>query len=437
MKALDILQNQSVRKAAFPFLLTIYVFWLFSLYRRQTGGMDDFDVFFKAGERLQNGENIFGPPHYYNLKYFYSVLFASGMSLLQVMGIAKAKLLWFILNTVLFIRIFHLLGKHVWKDFPKTGILLFILLLITGKMVLVNYTYNQISVLILWTMLEAYVLMIRNRILSAVLVLCIGINIKVMPVVLAPLFILWSADRFKTLVYGLLFLAAGLFLPALWLGWDYNMMLMGEWWNTLNPVSEIHVMQTYEYGFTDISSLVTKYLSAEPVYLEPDIHIADLSMKTLFLITNFIRLALLLPALWLVYKVREPILGVSGRFIAASAFMALIPLCFPHQREYSFMFFIPLLSVHLLMLFSERHKLYSLVFVLLVLFSGMLAWEDLVGRGNMDMFRNYRLITVGMTGIYLQFVFLCIRMAGSGVVSQYGNTEPSPVSSTEKLTDGT
>lgn len=427
------IQSNGIRKWFFPVLMTIYTFWLYTLFRRQTGGMDDFDIFFKSGERLLNGENIFGPPHYYNLKYFYSVLFASAMSLLQSMGIAKAKLMWFLLNTALFVRVFFLLKKHVWKDYRGTGLLFFILLLITGKMVLVNFTYNQISVLILWTMVESYFLMQGKKTVWAVFWLCLGINIKVMPMVLAPLFVIWSPDKLKTLSLGLLFLVLSFILPSLWLGWDYNVFLLGEWWKTLNPVSEIHVMQTYEYGFTDISSMVTKYLSAEPVYMEPDLHIADLPLNALFVITNLIRVALLAAAVWLAYKVRTNVMDVSARFAAAAAFMALIPLCFPHQREYSYMFFIPLLSVHLLILFKTRDRINILIFTLLVLVSGMLAWEDLAGRAFMDMFRHYRLITMGMTGIFIQYVWLLFRYTGS---NQYFSTEPSPESSTEKLTEG-
>src|SRR5688572_32525903 len=93
------------------FLTALFVFWLFTVYRRQTGGMDDFDVFFKAGERLQNGENIYGEPHYYNLRYFYSVAFAGLMSLIQSWGIQTAKLCWFILNVLLWLRIISILRQ--------------------------------------------------------------------------------------------------------------------------------------------------------------------------------------------------------------------------------------------------------------------------------------------------------------------------------------
>lgn len=37
---------------------------------------DDFDVFLDAAQKLAKGENIYQPPFYHGLQYYYSVLFA-------------------------------------------------------------------------------------------------------------------------------------------------------------------------------------------------------------------------------------------------------------------------------------------------------------------------------------------------------------------------
>ena len=396
-------------------LIIIYVLWLLSLKNRQTGGMDDFDVFFQAGERLLAGENIYGPPHYYNLKYFYSVLFAGIMGSIQSLGINTVKWIWFVINTALFVRIFILLRIHVFKTEKSSALIFFFLLLLFGKIVLVNYTFNQISVLILWTMFEAYHLMKKGHWVWAVLILCLGINIKIMPIVLAPYIIVMGKKPFQVIGLGIAALLLFLYIPALFIGFDTNQFLIGEWLKTLNPVSDIHVMQTYEYGFTDLSSMLTKFLSAEPVYLETQINIADLSKSSLFILTNFIRAVLLGLVVYLAFKAKHSVYGVDKSFVIAAGFMALIPLCFPHQREYSFMFSIPMFAVLMLMLAKLKSVGYYILFIIFIALTGNLVWVDFAGQTAVYVIKIYRLITMGMIAIFLLYIYLATKLSSQNL----------------------
>jgi hypothetical protein len=396
-------------------LIIIYVLWLLSLKNRQTGGMDDFDVFFQAGERLLAGENIYGPPHYYNLKYFYSVLFAGIMGSIQSLGINTVKWIWFVINTALFVRIFILLRIHVFKTEKSSALIFFFLLLLFGKIVLVNYTFNQISVMILWTMFEAYHLMKKGNWVWAVLILCLGINIKIMPIVLAPYLIVMGKKPFQVIGLGIAALLLFLYIPAVFIGFDTNQFLIGEWLKTLNPVSDIHVMQTYEYGFTDLSSMLTKFLSAEPVYLEPQINIADLSKSSLFILTNSIRAILLGLVVYLAFKAKHSVYGVDKRFVIAAGFMALIPLCFPHQREYSFMFSMPMFAVLMLMLAKFKSVSYYILFIVFIALTGNLVWVDFAGQTAVYVFKIYRLITMGMIAIFLLYIYLATKLSSQNL----------------------
>lgn len=399
-------------------LIVVYVLWLLSLKNRQTGGMDDFDVFFKAGERLLNGENIYGPPHYYNLKYFYSVLFAGIMGSIQSLGINTVKWIWFVLNTALFVRIFFLLRIYIFKTEKSSALIFFFLLLLFGKIVLVNYTFNQISVLILWTMFEAYHLMKKGHWVWAILILCLGINIKIMPIVLAPYFVVMGKKPLQIVGLGIAALMFFLYLPALFIGFETNQFLIGEWLKTLNPVSDIHVMQTYEYGFTDLSSMLTKFLSAEPVYLEPQLNFADLSRSTLFLITNAIRALLLGLVVYLAVKAKRPVFGVETSVIVVAGFMALIPLCFPHQREYSFMFSMPMFAILMLIIAKLKSTTYYILFIVFVALAGNLVWVDFAGQTAVDVFKHYRLITLGMIAIFLLYIYLATKLSNQNWVSE-------------------
>jgi hypothetical protein len=179
--------------------------------------------------------------------------------------------------------------------------------------------------------------------------------------------------------------------------------------------SDIHVMQTYEYGILDISSLITKFLSDEPVYLEPKLNIASWSKTQLFLLTNAVRVLCLSGAVYLAVKVRKPIAGLSHHIIVLAAFMALAPLCFPHQREYSYLFYSPLWLVIMIISLSLKQWTTWLTFAALVLFSGLLTWVDFVGRDMVDVFNFYRIITMGMFCMFVYYIYFISKLSRKGI----------------------
>jgi hypothetical protein len=170
-------------------------------------------------------------------------------------------------------------------------------------------------------------------------------------------------------------------------------------------------MQTYEYGFTDLSSMLTKFLSAEPVYLEPQLNVADLSKSSLFLITNAIRALLLGLVVYLAFKAKHGVFGIEKSFVIVSGFMALIPLCFPHQREYSFMFSMPMFAILMLMLVKLKRAGYYVLFIAFVALAGNLVWIDFAGQTAVDVFKHYRLITMGMLAVFFLYIYLATKLS--------------------------
>lgn len=388
-------------------LCAIYSMWLLNLLSRSEGLVDDFDVFFNAGKRILLGENIYGEPHFINLKYFYSPLFASFLSVFQSVDIQIVKVFWFVINSVLFFRSLYIIQSWIPKENKYKALAFFLALLMTGKIILINYTFNQITIIILWTLLEAIFQLKHQRHWLAVLLLCIGINIKILPIVMVPYFIYISGKPLKILLLGLLILGATVFLPALWLGWDYNLYLISEWGKTLNPVSKIHAVQTYEYGLLDMGALVSKYLSAEEVQLEPVLNIVAWSDSTVFAIINFLRVFLLGSVVYFAVKMKVSIKGIHPHLIVSGAFMALIPLCFPHQREYSYLMFLPIFSFSLIVLLQKKFSWQAVFFIFFGLLSGLLTWRDFVGETIEKIFLYHRLITMGMIGmLYFYMVFM-------------------------------
>ena len=398
--------NISATKSYY-FLLLILGFWLLSIKQRQHGGIDDLDVFFNAGKRLLQQEDIYGPPHFYNLKYFYSVLFASLMASAQGLGIAVVKWLWFIVNAGLLMRVLLILKQEVFKDDSKQAWYLLLLSVMMVKIVMANFTYNQITIWMLWLMLEAYRCFQNQKFLLGILLLCIGINIKLLPMVMVP-YLLWAYPQpLKHLGIGSVALVILFLLPVLWLGYDYNTLLFKAWWHTLNPVSDVHSIQTYEYGLMDVSACITKYCSAELVYLEPDLHVLDLPKSVLFLLVNGVRVALLAMAVHLAWRHKTSALGVTYQLAVFAAFMALIPLCFPHQREYSYLLLMPMLAIQFKQLFAWQQKGFIACFIAFVLLSAVWLWKDSFGETALNWVNYHRLLTIGSVGLYvLNYIML-------------------------------
>jgi hypothetical protein len=390
-------------------LCAIYSLWLLNLLSRSEGLVDDFDVFFNAGKRILLGENIYGEPHFINLKYFYSPLFASFLSIFQSVDIQIVKVFWFLINTILFFRCLYVIQSWIPKENKFKALAFFVTLLMTGKIILINYTFNQITIVILWTIVEAIFQLKHKRHLLAVLLLCIGINIKILPLVMVPYFIYMSDKPMKTLGLGILILGATVFLPALWLGWDYNQFLIGEWGKTLNPVSKIHAVQTYEYGLLDMGALVSKYLSAEKVQLEPVLNIVSWSDSTVFAIINVLRVLLLSSVVYFATQLKKSIFGIHSHLIVTGAFMALIPLCFPHQREYSYLMFLPIYCFSLNVLFQKKFSWHAVFFIFFSLLSGLLTWRDFAGETIEKVFVFHRLITMGMLGMLYFYMVMMLQ----------------------------
>lgn len=393
------------------FLCVVYALWLLNLLSRSKGLVDDFDVFYHSGLRLLNMENIYGEPHYINLRYFYSPLFSCLMALLQSIDLQTVKVIWFLINTTLLFRCVYVVHQHIIVKSAKPVLVFFLTMLLTAKIVLINYTYNQITIVILWTVLESYHQMKKDRLWFSLFILCVGINIKILPIVLAPYYLFASGKPIKSAAIGIVFLIFFLVIPAVFIGWEYNQMLLGEWWKTLNPASETHSVQVYEDRLLDAGAMVSKYLSDKPVHNEPSFYWVHLSDSSVFTITNTLRLALLSLAVWFATAIRRPLVGIDPALIVFSVFMTLVPLCFPHQREYSYLFYFPLLAIMMSLLSWERKKTSVLVFSLLVLLSGFMTWRDFAGRTIEDFFVFHRLITFGMLLLMVYSVFYIHRFS--------------------------
>lgn len=383
-------------------IVFFYFLWMASLVFRSIHGDDDLDVFLNAGKRLMMHEDIYEAPFYNNLRYYYSPLFALLVSPLSTLQPMLAKFIWFSVNFILVIRCVFIIKKHTEWNFKYAGITLFLLCLCSGKLILHNFLTNQLTIFILWTLLESYNLCLKPSSFLAVLVFCIGLNFKVMSLVVLPFFLYLLGKR-GWILWSFVFVLL-LIIPACFIDWNYNTTLLSHWWGTINPVDKFHVIQVSEPGFLDLGALLSKYLSSQDVVGEPRANIASMGYVSILLITNALRLLILLLVILAVRKVPESVAGIPRSFIQLVPFIALIPLLLPHQRDYSYLLVMPMFTVLLILLGNVGKLSYYIWLVLAVCVSGMPFWASMVGSHIVDIFYDYKLVPLGMAALILLYI---------------------------------
>jgi hypothetical protein len=187
----------------------------------------------------------------------------------------------------------------------------------------------------------------QGKTISGSAILALGINIKLLPIVFLPY--LLFRGYYKAFGFTILFYIAGLFLPSLIIGHHYNMELLSSWWNLINPAHQKHVLDVEERSFHGLSTLLSTLLVKDV----PDIYalgtprnIADVPLKTLSAILLITRLTLIAFTLYFLkgtyFKAEK---NQLKNVIEISYILLLIPLIFPHQQHYAFLFMVPAFAV--------------------------------------------------------------------------------------------
>ena len=70
------------------------------------------------------------------------------------------------------------------------------------------------------------------------------------------------------------------------------------------------------------------------------------------------------------------------------------------------MFSMPQVAVLMLMVYNSKQWIYYALFIAGIALAGNLVWIDFAGETAVNIFKHYRLITMGMLFEFLLFVFL-------------------------------
>jgi hypothetical protein len=228
----------------------------------------------------------------------------------------------------------------------------------------------------------------------------LGINIKLLPLVLIPY--LFYRGFFKAGIYIIGIYVGMLLLPAVFIGWEQNQLLLSTWADLINPLRSNHVLDAEERSFHGLSTLFSVLFVENP----GDTHamlikrnIADISLDQLKLILNSTRLVLVLFTFYflrtLPFKAQ---VGLKHRFWELSYILMLIPLIFPHQQHYAFLFICPAF-IFCLYYFIQNRKTLSKGKYYFMLISGILIYllcnlKLILGNYN-EYYEHFKILTYG------------------------------------------
>jgi hypothetical protein len=340
----------------------------------------DFDIFLAASKDLLHQKNIYQEKYSEWYHYFYSVSFALVLAPFTFLPVYFVKVLWLILNVYFVSKIWsniqELLPLSVLPKKIKVLITLVSFLFVL-KFLRDNFHVAQVTILILFLTLQGLKLIWNGKDIQGAFLLALGIDIKLLPIVFIPY--LFYRKKWKALVFVIGFIVGLTFLPALFIGFEYNAFLLGERFYLINPQNQEHILDTSERSFHSLTTLLST-LFVENSRNQYDLfikrNIANLSLEQLSLIINITRLFFI--GLTLYFLQSKPFKKENNplqRLYEVSYICLIIPLIFPHQQHYAFLFVFPATSYCIyycyqkyFLIKTNSWRKYSVIILLVLIF---------------------------------------------------------------------
>lgn len=353
---------------------------LFFIIRSYSRG-NDINVYLYASKQFFTGEDIYSN-NPFNF-YLYSPFFAMVMGVFSWAPLAVGRMLWTGLNLFLLYRsgviLYQWLKPHFNLKTPFKIAFFLIVFLLLVKGVNHNLKLGQITIMLLWLMVEGVDLVLyRDKKYWGVALIALGVMIKVIPGI--ALFFLLIKKEFKAVAVGGVMIISSLIIPAVIVGWEANVELTRHWFETINPKRGKYVLEDNS-GCQSLNALLPAYLydfpNGEKIEGQ-DRTILSLPYKTVVNILQFSRVLLLIAFIGVC------LVGLQKHRLAPllvywqMSFMLLMVIAFfPHQMKYALILAVPAWAFLLLTIlnvlqnktFSKlilQHKIRIIISVLIV-----------------------------------------------------------------------
>jgi hypothetical protein len=330
--------------------------------------MPDFEVYRTAGERALAGQPLYRPDDgHYQFKYLPA--FAIFAAPLAMIPLPAAKGAWFTVSAILMLVLLGLSLKALPQPRRPPAVLLIVTFLAMAKFYAHELVLGQVNLLFAVLVVLAIVWLRRGRDAAAGLVLAIAVVVKPYAVIFLP----WIATR-RTRT-GLAAMAGALvvllLLPAARYGWDGNLRLLGDWWQTVTSTTSPNLANPDNQS---LSAMFTRWLGAGS------------PARILAAGTGAILLAL--TAIVIAGRGKLPV----PETLEASVLLLLIPLLSPQGWDYVFLIGTPgvMLLVNYLPALPRELRLATMAAIAVI----ALSIFDVMGRSAYSLFMQLSLITV-------------------------------------------
>ena len=358
----------------------------------------DFKIYMEAAAKLAMSQDPYAPPFAHGLGYSYGLIFAAVLVPFAQFPEVTAYL-WLVLQLACLARSWNILEQRLTKPSSASKRLVRLALIVSmiwmSRFLVYNFRMVQVTPYLLWATLEAWHQASNVKGRWAYGVLAFGIATKILPILLLPG---WLAKaRWKPVLWTATFVSVWMALPCLFWGWEHVLEWNISWWNVINPSQSQFVVNT-ETNAQTIAGILSA-LSQENVGL--------LTQDSVGIASQALRLTVLFAVLFRLWQNRRSINyeNYARQWVREVGIICItIPLLFPHQQKYAFLFAFPAI-VYLVLWLLERdwkttnQSTSSYLWVAcaglgLMTFSPFLG-SDIIGRETYTMLLNAKILGLG------------------------------------------
>ncbi|MEW6455648.1 MAG: glycosyltransferase family 87 protein [Acidobacteriota bacterium] len=347
--------------------------------------MVDFSVYYKAGERIINGESLYRiEDGHYQFKYppFFAFLF----SFISFFPLNIAKLIWFYLEIIASILIFYFSIKLINRDDARNLMVIFLSFLILAKFYGHEINLGQVnSVMNFFLILMVYFFVLKKDFLSG---LFLSISVIIKPYYSIFLIYFFFKRKIKLVLSSLIFTTIFFFIPTIFYGLKGNFLEVEKW------IKNLSVSTPSLISSQDNVSLMAFF--TKNVTKGKDV-----------LIFYFIFLILFFFLLIYLHSIGEINVLKNQEILESSMILIMIPLISPLGWDYT-LISSTLGVVILVKYFNRFETAHKFILVLnFALIGGTL--YDLMGRKLYSEFMNYSVLTINFLIIIFYLSLLRLK----------------------------
>ncbi len=350
-----------------------------------------------------------------HFQYFlYSPTFVFLLVPVSFLPIFLSLALWHILKIILLLRVFKIIFPYL--DYQslsekKKALILFGTALFSIRFLLYDFDLGQLTLFLLWTMVEAWNQLNKQKLMIPTLLLAFGVFAKMLSVIFIPYLI--YKRKFKALVYMLLWVVFLAFLPFIFGGWDYQMALLKQWLGIILPFASVNgSYNAIPHGLHDVFNAVPAWYA----WLQSNLAFPTLDAGQLKIIAYLIILTF--GAGFIYISSIKPVKDRNKNAICEIAYLlGCIPIIFPYQHKYSYVLMLPAIIYLMHQLVSGNMKIFGKVLIAIAFLLMVASTDGLIGHRLNDITQEYKYVTLG--GILL---IICLAF-GNNSASVSANPE--------------